>query len=135
MALFKKVIRVIGQLILVFVVGFAVIRVGAFLVGGKSNEEIVREVVKEVILKRPTCPDSSEAYQELKTTGKTLQLVKNLSSYGKDGFFVNEKVVITKRTGSGSQIACGYLYSKARVGNRSLRPDENFYVKPGQFGG
>ena len=99
------------------------------------NKEIIKEVVKEVIIKRPTCPDTYDAYTGLKETGKTLSLVRNLNSYGKDGHFVNDKIVVVKRAGSGSQVACGYLYTSAKTSGGPLREWENLYINPSGFGG
>src|SRR3989344_3736586 len=52
---------------------------------------------------------------------------------------VREQIVkeVVKSTGSGSQIACGYLYVKGHGENsRPLQVQwEHHYVKPGQFGG
>ncbi len=127
----------IGQLILVFLVGYLVIKAAAFLTGEKSREEIVREIIKEVSLKRPTCPDTSDAYLNLKNSTTSLSLITaSFKSYGApDGSFVGKKEVVVKVGGANSQIACGYLYIKANVGNRPLREDENIYIKSGQFGG
>src|SRR3990167_5707345 len=97
------------------------------------RQEIVKEVVKEVILKRPTCPDTSEAFEKL----PKVVLIENLNSYGDSGQFINKKIVVIKSSGSGSKIACGYLYIIAHAGNRPLKPEwgEHPYIKPSQFGG
>lgn len=101
------------------------------------RQEIVKEIVKEVILKKPSCPDTTDSFNTLKDSGQVVVLAKNLNTYGENGAFVNPKVTVVKSTGSGSQIACGYLLVKAHGSNgRPLQVQwEHPYVKPGQFGG
>lgn len=101
------------------------------------KEEIVKEIVKEVILKKPSCPDTTDAFYKLKNSGQIVTLAENLNSYGENGYFVNKKFTVVKSTGSGSQIACGYLYVKAHTReNKPLQFKwEHPYIKPGQFGG
>ena len=98
----------------------------------ETRQEIIKEVVREVILKRPTCPDTSESFAGL----PKVILASNLNSYGDKGLFVNKKVLVVKSIGSGSQVACGYLYVKAHAGNRPLQLKwEHPYIKSSQFGG
>lgn len=127
------------QLFAILAIGIAAVWVSSFFTNEKSQEvkeEIVKEVVKEVILKRPSCPDTTDSFGTLRDSGQVVSLVKGLNSYGENGDFVNKKFVITKSTGSGSQIACGYLYVKAHAKGRQLQLRwEHPYIKPGQFGG
>lgn len=124
----------IGQLALVFLVGYLVIRVAAFLTGEKSQQEIIREVIKEVAIKRPICPDTFESFVNVKERG-FIELIKDFNSYGLNRSFVNEETVTLKVSGSGSQIACGYLYAVVRSGSKPIQAQENLYIKPDQFGG
>jgi len=102
----------------------------------KDKQDAIKEVVKEVIIKRPTCPDTFASFEELRNTGQIVTLAKNLNSYGQNNQFVNAKYTLVKSVGTGSQIACGYLYVKAHVDGRPLQLQwEHPYVKPGQFGG
>ena len=98
----------------------------------EAKEDIAKEVAKEVILKKPDCPNASDFFASL----PKVTLVKNLNSYGDKGLFVNKKIIIIKSLGSGSKVACGYLYIKAHAGNRPFQlKGEHPYVKPSQFGG
>jgi len=112
---------------------------GQFTFNRDSNttQKLVGEVIKEVILKKPSCPDTTDAFNTLKNAGQVVVLTKNRNTYGENGFFVNSKITVIKSTGSGSQVACGYLFVKAHGSDgRPLQVKwENPYVKPGQFGG
>jgi len=102
----------------------------------KDKQDVIKEVIKEIIVKRPTCPDASTSFDELKNASQIVTLAKDLNSYGQNNQLINTKYTLVKSVGSGSQIACGYLYVKAHVGNRPLQLEwEHPYVKPGQFGG
>ena len=124
-------------LVVLLTAGYFVADQFAFNKESAVREQIVKEVVKEVILKKPSCTDTTESFSALKNSGQIVTLVKNLNTYGENGAFVNSKFTIVKSTGSGSQIACGYLYVKGHGENgRPLQVQwEHPYVKPGQFGG
>ena len=137
----SKYITIGIQLLFIFGLG-----VGAIWVTSLFNKEIpreeivkevVREVVKEIIVRRPSCPDTTEVFNALKDSGQIVTLAQNWNTYGENGAFVNPKVTIVKSTGSGSQIACGFLYVKAHGANkRPLQIQwEHPYINPGQFGG
>lgn len=132
-----KYITIAVQLLLIFGLGVAAIWITSLFNRGTSNEKIIKEVVKEIVLKKPSCPDTTDAFNALRDSGQIVVLAKNVNSYGENGFFVNLKTTVIKSTGSGSQIACGYLFVKAHGSNsRPLQVQwENPYVKPGQFGG
>jgi hypothetical protein len=103
----------------------------------ETTKEIVKEVINEVVLKKPSCPDTSEGFAELKADGQIVPLAEKLNSYGAKGDFINKKFTVVKVSGAGSQIACGYLYVKAHVGDsKALQLEwEHPYIKPGQYGG
>lgn len=129
-------LRAFAQVIFIIFVGFAVIKLASLVVGNKSNEEVVKNVAKEIILKKPSCPDTKDTFNSLKSTGQIVTLVKDVKSHGENQAFVNNKFTIVKSFGSGSQIACGYLYVRAQAGKRPLSLDwEHPYIRPGQFGG
>jgi hypothetical protein len=95
-------------------------------------------VAKEIIIKKPSCPNTTGAFEDLKNSKQIVILASNLNTYGNENKdFVNPKITIVKSTGSGSQIACGYLYIKAHgEDGRPLQTQwEHPYIKPGQFGG
>ncbi|MGC9599616.1 MAG: hypothetical protein ABSE18_04495 [Minisyncoccia bacterium] len=96
----------------------------------------VADQVKQIILKRPTCAGTSAEFEQLKEQGGYIPLLQSSTGmYGiAGGDFVNEKQVTVNRTGSGSEVACGYLYINAGVGKRAL-DNEDVYIVPGGFGG
>lgn len=102
-----------------------------------KEQKIIENVINEVILKKPICPNTSEAFYALRDSGQIVSLARNLNTYGENGSFVNLKKTIVKSTGEGSQIACGYLYVKAyRANEKPLQVEwEHPFVMPGQFGG
>ena len=61
---------------------------------------------------------------------------KKIPAYAANGQFVNPTIVVAKRGGVGSEVACGYLYIKAGTeSNGPLRSWENVYINPHPFGG
>lgn len=133
----SKYITIAIQLIFIFGLGIAAIWVTSLVNKEAPSEEVIREIVKEVVLKKPSCPDTTDAFFTLKDSGQLVTLAKNLNTYGENGAFVNSKITVVKSTGSGSQIACGYLYVKAHgKDGRALQVQwEHPYINPGQFGG
>ncbi len=134
---FKKVF---AQVVVILLIGALSIWITSFFSdwfnNDKTKEEIVKEVIKEVIIKRPVCQNTTESFVELKKVGQTVTLASNFKSYGIDGAFAYSKTVIVKTGGSGSQVACGYLFMKAHTGSGSLQLKwEHPYVRPGDFGG
>lgn len=132
----KSYQKIAIQVLVILIIGVGFVWLSSSLDRQKPQEEIVKEVVKEIILKKPACPNTSDYFAELKSAGQSVMLAKNLNSYGTDGHFTNIKTTIVKSAGSGSQIACGYLYIKAHVAGRALQEKyEHPYVKPDEFGG
>lgn len=130
----KKILTIAFQLIIIAVIGFGAIWATSFLVDDEkpNKEEIAEEVVEKIIVKRPECSDTFDSYNNL----KKVTLVQGHNSYGNGIDFVNKKILNVKSSGSGSKIACGYLYFEGRVGDRPLQQEwENLYIKPSQFGG
>ena len=102
----------------------------------KTKEEIIKEVVKEIIIRRPTCASTLESFAELKKSGQTVTVVNDLSSYAESGMFVKSKTVAVKTGGTGSQVACGYLFVRAHTNIGALQEKwEHPYIRPGEFGG
>lgn len=133
----SKYITIIIQLLFIFGLGVAAIWVTSLFNKETPSEEVILEIIKEVVLKKPSCPDTTDAFFALKDSGQVVTLVKNLNTYGENSAFVNSKITTLKTTGSGSQVACGYLYVKAHTEKEQpldLRW-EHPYIKPGQFGG
>ena len=123
------------QIALVIGVGFSTIWLTSVLVRQK-NIQTINEVVQQVIVKRPTCPDTSNDFSKLVADGQVITLSDNLNSYGLNGFFINDEVTVVKRTGANSEIACGYLYAEVSVGGKPMQEQwENLYISPAEFGG
>lgn len=102
----------------------------------KTKEEIIKEVVKEIIIRRPTCASTLESFAELKKSGQIVTLVNDLSSYAENGMFVKSKTIAVKTGGTGSQVACGYLFVSAHTNIGPLQEKwEHPYIRPGEFGG
>ena len=137
----NKYVRASLQVILILGVAAFCIWFINLLVPKPSTQEVTQQVVTQVqsiILKRPTCAGTSDEFNKLKSQGNYVTLVKGLNgTYGIAGDgFVNDKEVRVNRTGTGSEIACGYLYIDAGVGNRPLNEKyENTYIASGDFGG
>lgn len=133
----KRYIQAGIQVLIILAIGVGFVWFSSSFNKEKPQEEIVREIIKEVVKHRPTCPNTSDYFSELrKNPEQIVILAKDLSSYGVGGRFVNIKRTIVRSTGFGSQIACGYLFVKAQAAGRPLQQEwEHPYVKPGQFGG
>lgn len=132
----KSYIRAFLQVATILIIGLVSIWAVSLFTRDKSKEDIIKEIVKEVIIKRPICPDTFESFAYLKNSGQVVTLVRHLNSYGIQGDgFVNSKSGILKISGSGSQVACGYIYIQTHVGDRPIQSWENPYIKLGEFGG
>jgi len=127
-------------IILFFVAAYGAVALLGIVTRPKQTVEVppstITEVIREVVRKKPSCPNTSDYFNELKSAGQIVVLAKDFKSYGANGLFTNIKRTIVKSSGSGSQIACGYLFIKSQTGKRPLQQEwEHPYVKPGQFGG
>lgn len=139
----KNIVEIALQLLVIFAIGALAIWLTSFLEKEKTDEEIqteqtriIEEVIREVIVKRPTCVNTSSAYGDLRSKGQIVTLTKGQNTFGQNGSFVNKQLSIVQSSGSGSQIACGYLFARASVGAEPVNTDwVNLYIKPGQFGG
>lgn len=130
-------IKAIIQIVSILIIGLASMWFASLFTKETSSEETIREIVMEVVLKKPSCPDTFDEFSKLRESGQIVTLAQDLNSYGENGRFVNPKITVVKSSGSGSQVACGYLYVKAHgEDNRPLQIKwEHPYIKPGQFGG
>lgn len=91
------------------------------------------------IVEQPTtiiCPKDFSGYESV-SQGQTLKLIdRKIPAYAANGQFVNPTVVIAKRGGTGSEVACGYLYVKTGTeSDGKLQSWENIYINPNTFGG
>jgi len=135
-----KTLRIIGQVGAILLLGVFSIWVTSFFTNkfsnGKSSAEIVKETISEVIIKRPVCPSTTDEYNNLRKTGQTVIIAKDFNSYAANSEFVKTKIVTVETNGTGSQVACGYLFVRAHTNNGQLQQEwEHPYIKPGQFGG
>ena len=132
----NKHIQVIIQVSIILAIGVGFVWLTSSFSKPKPQEEIIKEVVEEIIRKKPTCPNTFDYFNELKNTGQIVELVKDFDSYGVDGRFTNVRHTIVKSSSSGSQIACGYLFIRAQSGGQPLQQEwQHPYIRPGQFGG
>jgi hypothetical protein len=135
----EKVIKsTIGQIFLILAIGIFSIWFASLFVKGEKSEDIAKEVVEQIFIKKPSCPSTSSGFSAIRETGQIVSLAENINSYGSaEGNFVNPKITVVNSSGSGSEVSCGYLYVKAHGKNgRPLQLEwEHPYVKPGQFGG
>lgn len=106
-----------------------------------TNEDKVKEVVnevikeKEIVLSKPTCNNSPDEFNSLKSKGQSLQLTKNQSTYGQSGKLIGLKSVKVAITGP-DDIACGYMYVKASKNSKPLGDNyDSVYIDPQDFGG
>lgn len=134
---FKKFLKIFSQLALIFGIGILAIWITSFFGENNTTEDIAKEVAKEIVAKKPSCPNTREAYRNLKDSEQSIILIENLNTFGEEGSFVNSKIVIVNSSGVGSEVACGYLFIEVEGENgRPLQTEwENPFVKPGQFGG
>ena len=94
----SKYITIAIQLLFIFGLGIVAIWVTSLFNKEAPSEKVIREIVKEVILKKPSCPDTTGAFLALKDSGQVVTLAKNLNTYGENGAFVNPKITIIKST-------------------------------------
>lgn len=100
-------------------------------------EKIVKEVIKEkeIIIKKPICERSFEAYSLLKSKGQFIQLADSQSSYAYQGHFTSN-IKPTVFISGEDDIACGYLYLKLSKSNKPLdKLYDSIYINPHSFGG
>ncbi len=77
------------------------------------------------------CPNDFSGYEALPQDQVVKLINKKIPAYAANGMFVNPTIVIAKRGGEGSEVACGYLYIKAGTKDVGpLRAWENIYINP-----
>lgn len=76
--------------------------------------------------------------EECNKAFKNVSLISDASTYGKEDGSFAKHIISLRRKGLKSQIACGYLFYRVSVGNRSIQQEyENLYMRSvnSQFGG
>lgn len=126
--------KAILQTIVIFIVGALIIVSVSWLVNiFRTPEVIEKEKIIEKILSGPECPRSFEAYKTLVGGGQSFQLLKDAPSYAFQGKFIKDYTITVNRTG---EIACGYLYVRAKNDGRPLNEKyDSIYVNPHELGG
>jgi len=130
-----KFFKPILQLILILLSG-AIIIIGTTVLVNKIREPQVIEKINTIerIVKAPEC-DSFNDYQSIINKGQFLILAKDRNTYSENGQFINNFNTNVNRSGD-SQIACGYLFVKARInGNELSNQYDSVYINPEGFGG
>ncbi|MBI2065878.1 MAG: hypothetical protein HYT68_02320 [Candidatus Zambryskibacteria bacterium] len=122
--------------VLVFAVGAAVIVLTAWAVNQFKKPDVIEKIIEKPVFKKSLqCAPSQDAYRSVVEQGQSILLVDSLNTYAIAGRFVNDKNLIITRSGS-DEIACGYLYIKARKDSRPLETQyESVYINPQDFGG
>ncbi len=116
------------------VLGAGVVIGTSFVVNRIKQPDVIKET-KEVFLKTPTCAGDFSEYNRLKDSGQTVQIISNAPMYATNGELRNLHSVTVKRSGD-DQVACGYLYVRARKNGNPLEEQyESVYINPHGFGG
>lgn len=94
------------------------------------------EISPTSIIKFVTCPKDFEGYKNIPQKQIVKLIDKRVPTFAADGKFINPTIVVTKKGGSGSEVACGYLHIKAGTNSNGLLQDwENVYINPYPYGG
>ncbi|MFA6533168.1 MAG: hypothetical protein WCT22_04195 [Patescibacteria group bacterium] len=128
----KSILQFAGILL----VGAVIIILTTLVVNLVKEPAVVEKIVeKPVVLRAPECPENFEAYKKLMEGGHFVRLVDNQKSYASGGKFVGSRQIDVKKSGPG-QIACGYLYVRAKIDGKSLdKKYDSVYINPQNFGG
>lgn len=117
----------VRNLLIAFGVGVAILVVSTLLINFFHKPTGVEEVNNTI------CQPSVEAYQKNIQKRQYITLIENAPSYASQSKFVKNYSVTIKRTG---EIACGYLYVRARNDGQPLDNKYNsIYINPQNFGG
>ena len=126
--------KAVGILLTIFIIGVTILAVASIIVR-KLDSKYKKSDEVHIITKVPECTDSFTEYQALINKKQSIQLIKNVRMYASDGKLVNGRKITLERSGAG-EIACGYLYVKARKNGHQLEEQfESFYINPNKFGG
>lgn len=126
--MFKPII----QFIVIIGIGSIIIISTSFLVNFIKEPDVIE---KQIIVSAPTCENSHDAYKKLVDSNQSVELVSDSNMYAVNNKFVNGKQVIITRLGN-DQIACGYLYVRARKDGKPLEEKYNsVFVATNDFGG
>lgn len=126
MKIFLKV-----PLIFVLALGFVVL--AAWLSGKVRNDENPDSTTR---MPSVSCPKTLAGFESLPGE-QVIDLIPNeIPSYAANGQFVNPTIVVAKRGGVKSEVACGYIRIKAGTKTAgALRSWENIYINPYPYGG
>ncbi len=107
--------------------------VASTVVANKFKEPIPVEIVPDggKIQQLVTCPKDFSGFDSLPKQQVVELIDKKVRAYASNGRFINPTIVVAKRGGLGSEVACGYLYVKTGTESAgSLRDWENVYINP-----
>ncbi len=123
---------------LIFVAVAAAGIIGSTLVANFFQKPVPVEIVPgsdskvQVVL----CPKDFKGFEAIPSDQKVKLIDKKIRAYAANGRFVNPTIVIARRGGLGSEVACGYLYVKTGTESSGpLRDWENVYINPNPYGG
>gem|GEM_PF-3492976 len=136
----KRAIISVGQFTAILLIGGIIVVTTSWMASWYKKPDVIetiveKPVIKEVVLKPPSCEGGYEEFQDLVGAGQSLQLLNNTAMHAKDGKLLNSKDVLVSRSGTG-EVACGYLYVRARKDGKSLEEKyDSVYINPQDFGG
>lgn len=132
----KNNIKPILQFSAILTIGAIVVLVTTVIANQIREPSVLEKPVEKLVpIKAPDCALSFDDFKSLSAKGQNIQLARNVKTYASGGRFVNDIEITVNRSGSG-EIACGYLYARARVDGRELDPRyESIYVNPQGLGG
>lgn len=116
---------------------FVAVAIGGIIVSTLIANHFREPVPVEIVPNSGTsaqvvlCPKDSSGYEALPKDQIVKLINKKTRAYAANGRFVKPIIILAKRGGLGSEVACGYLYIK--TGTESvgpLRDWENIYINP-----
>lgn len=126
--------RALIGLLATFIIGVGILYVSTILVR-KFDFSIGPERIVEKIVKPPECQRNLEAFQLLIKDKQVVRLIENMRMYAANGKLINAQDITIARSGQG-EIACGYVYIRARKNGSALEEKyESIYMNPQEFGG
>lgn len=101
----------------------------------KKPDVIEKTIEVPVIIKIPECSLNYDEYLSLVKKGQSVRLIEDESMHALNGKFVNDRQITLTRGGTG-EVACGYLYVRARKNGNALEEKyESIYINPQNLGG
>ena len=124
----------IGQFALIMIIGAVIIVTTSWLVNRTKRPDII-EKITQVLISKPQCLNAADEYKALVSSGQSIRIVSEMNMYAANNRLINRREVLVNRSGK-DDIACGYLYVRARRGNGSWEEKyDSVFIEPNSFGG